>query len=137
MSDLQPRWYAVSRGNGNDGVSHIFPDYFVYTAHPFDLAEHDCIQQWKPKWREWAAEAVEVDGEADYTIRATIYEGPNGETQFGAAELIVEVFPVDQPDDDRPTYDGLTAALGTGEGIPAEPPYRAATPRQSARSSNG
>jgi hypothetical protein len=127
--ELKPRWYGLSRGNGNDGVSHNFPDYFVYTAHPFDLAEHDCIQQLRDE--AWAAENVEVEGEADYTITATLYEGPDGETAFGAAWFIVEVFPADDEDIakamadrwGRPTFNGLTAALGSGKDIPSEPPY--------------
>ena len=123
MSDLAPRWYGVSTGNGNDGVSQSYPDFYVYTRFPFELAEFHGVQQWRDE--AWAREAVEVDGEAEYTISATFYEGPEGETQFGAAEMIVEVFPVDEDDirSSKATYDGLTAALGIGEGIPPEPPY--------------
>lgn len=121
--DLKPRWYGVSTGNGNDGVSQMYPDYYVYTRFPFELAEFHGVQQWAKKHEEWARENVEVDGEADYTITATFYEGPNGETQFGAAEMIVEVFPVDEVDMGISTFDGLTAALGIDEGIPPEPPY--------------
>ena len=94
--DATPRWYGVSSGNGNDGVSHTFPDYYVRTSDPWRLAELACVTSFKAgKSREWAKENVEVDGEPDYTLSATIYEGPDGETEFGAAWLIYEVFPVD------------------------------------------
>ena len=37
--DATPVWYGVSSGNGNNGVSHLYPDYYVRTADPFRLAE--------------------------------------------------------------------------------------------------
>jgi hypothetical protein len=112
----ESKWYAVSSGNGNDGVSHMFPDYYVKTSEPWNLARAAMIASWVD--RQWAAENCEVDGEEDYTITATVYEGPEGETQFGAAEMIIEVFPVSEeelPDQTdpwhKPMYDSLDAAL--------------------------
>ena len=112
--ECTPRWYGVSSGNGNDGVSHMYPDYYVRTCEPFALARAAAIAEWKPKFYRWAADSVDVDGEAEYVISATFYEGPNGETEFGAAELIVEVFPVDAVDAEsgrRMAYDNLDEAL--------------------------
>lgn len=94
----ESRWYAVSSGNGNDGISHAFPDYYVKTNDPWTLARAAMISEWSD--RQWAAESVEVDGEEDYTIQAVIYEGPDGETQFGAAEMLIDVFPIS--DDELP-----------------------------------
>lgn len=94
----ESRWYAVSTGNGNDGVSHMFPDYYVKTNDPWLLAHAAMISEWNDRW--WAAENVEVDGGAEYNIQAVIYEGPEGETQFGAAEMLLDVFPVS--DDELP-----------------------------------
>ena len=92
--NTEPRWYAISSGNGNDGVSHTFPDYMVKTSDPYRLVELALVDQFEAgEGMAWAHEAVEVDGEAEYTISAIIYEGPEGETDFGAAWLIVEVFP--------------------------------------------
>jgi hypothetical protein len=97
--DATPVWYGVSSGNGNDGVSQLYPDYYVRTADPYRLAELAMVDTFRDgPDMVWAREAVDVDGERDYTISATIYEGPDGETEFGAAWLIVEVFPAD-PDD--------------------------------------
>lgn len=97
--DATPVWYGVSSGNGNDGVSQMYPDYYVRTADPYRLAELAMLDTFKRgKGMRWAKRNVEVDGERDYTITATIYEGPDGETEFGAAWLIVEVFPADLDD---------------------------------------
>jgi hypothetical protein len=43
---------------------------------------------------------IEVDGEAEYGIHATVHEGPRGETAFGAAWLTAELQPADDDDDD-------------------------------------
>jgi hypothetical protein len=42
---------------------------------------------------------IEVDGEAEYGIHATVHEGPRGETAFGAAWLTAELEPADDADD--------------------------------------
>lgn len=95
MTKLEPRWYGVSTGNGNDGVSHMFANYYVFTDDPWLLAHAATIDNFEPgPWRDLAVNA-DVDGEADYTISAVIYEGPEGETEFGAAVFILEVFPAD------------------------------------------
>jgi hypothetical protein len=80
--DCTPRWYAVSFGNGNDGVSHTFPDYYVRTSDPFRLAAAAMIGNFnKPAGKAFAVENTEVDGEADYTISATILNPPEDETE--------------------------------------------------------
>lgn len=110
--DATPKWYGVSSGNGNDGVSQLFPDYLVRTADPYRLAELAMVDQFKRgKGMRWAKGHVDVYGEADYTISATILEGPDGETEFGAAWLIIEVFPVDPDEHDSPTYESLQQAF--------------------------
>ena len=107
---MTARWYGVSYGNGNDGVSQFDPAYLVYTDDPYTLARAAQMAEWKD--RRWAKENTDVDGEADCGVNATVYEGPNGETQFGAAERIVSVFPV--TDVDRygcPRYDSMYTGL--------------------------
>lgn len=95
-----PRWYGVSIGNGNDGVSQLHPDYYVRTADPYATARLALILSYSGgSWRDHAAAECVTDGESDYTVYATLYEGPDGETQYGAAERCVEVFPVDPPAD--------------------------------------
>ena len=71
--DATPRLYGVSFGNGNDGVSHMFADYYVKTCDPWLLTRAATLGSFKPEFQPAANEAVEIDGEADYTIYATIY----------------------------------------------------------------
>ncbi len=73
MFDNEPRLYAVSSGNGNDGVSHMFPDYYVMTNDPYRLATLAMVSGFKKEFKEAALDACEVDGEAGYTVSATIY----------------------------------------------------------------
>src|SRR5215475_12504119 len=70
---MEKRFYGVSSGNGNDGVSHSFPDYYVLTDEPFRLAALAMVTSFNPAFRKAALEAVDINGEADYTISAMIY----------------------------------------------------------------
>ena len=119
----EKRWYGVSHGNGNDGVSQLYPDYAVMTDDPWTLAHGAMVASFQPRsaWRRLAIRDAYVDGETDYTVSACLHEGPNGETEFGAAPAIVEVFPMD---DDAVAdlearkgrislYRSLNAALGS------------------------
>lgn len=123
--EATPRWYGVSSGNGNDGVSHMHPDYYVRTNDPFRLAELAIVSSFKDEWKAKAKKAVDVDGEADYTISATIYEPldeePPEETEdeyqmsyseANGAWLIYEVFPID---DDELNWDEEGFSVGNGE----------------------
>jgi hypothetical protein len=69
-----PKWYGVSFGDGNNGVSHMFADYYVRTNDPWTLARAAMLASFKPEWQAAANEAMEIDGEADYTISAVIYD---------------------------------------------------------------
>lgn len=114
------RLYGVSSGNGNDGVSHIFADYYVRTNDPWRLARLAMVGQFKDEYLPKAIEACEVDGEADYTVQAVIYEPldfvPESEGDSycdsgnGAAHL-VDVFPEDTPRYNRMVYDSLEDAF--------------------------
>jgi hypothetical protein len=97
----EPRWYGVSFGNGNDGVSQSWPSFAVCTNEPYVLARLCLLGQFSYQRKPWANENMEVDGEADYTISATLSEGPNGETEFGAAWMICEVFPMEDDDQEQ------------------------------------
>jgi len=62
--EVTPRWFAVSSGNGNDGVSHTFPDYYCRCTAPqaFDLAGAAMISQFKPgEGYAFAVENMTVD----------------------------------------------------------------------------
>lgn len=140
-AEATPRWYGVSHGNGNDGVSQSYPDYYVRTADPYALADLACIAAFKPEWQDWACEVCDTDGDAEYTIQACIYNPPDdgegrdhsecedGEDCAGCdmcepdsdwcsangAYHITEVFPVNQDDmadSTAPEYASLREAFG-------------------------
>lgn len=106
------QWYGVSYGNGNDGVSRSHPNILVYTDDPWTLARAAMIYEWKDKV--WTNENTDLTGEDDYGVTATIYEGPNGETEFGAAYMIVEVYPITEIElntHDCTRYDSIYTAF--------------------------
>ena len=75
MSESQSKYYGVSHGNGNDGVSQLFPDYIVKTNEPYLLARLAAISDFKEgAGQVWARDNMEIDGEADYTIYASFHE---------------------------------------------------------------
>jgi hypothetical protein len=109
--DATPRWFAVSSGNGNDGVSHSFPDYYCRCTAPqaWDLAGAAMISNFQPAFYKWAVENISVDGEAEYTITACIYDPPDDETaedpdseeswsSVNGAWMLIDVFPADETD---------------------------------------
>jgi hypothetical protein len=142
---MTTKYYGVSSGNGNDGVSQLFPDYIVKTNDPFRLAELAIVSTYKPKYQQWAKDHADVDGEADYVIFATIYESygtmmERNEMQdrldamdendpeaaaladeiehFGCdyAEQIIEVFAWEGDDfKDRPVFESLEDAFAESE----------------------
>jgi len=103
------QWYGVSYGNGNDGVSHFSPNILVFTDDPWTLARAAMIFEWKDKV--WANENVDLDHNGDEMVSATIYEGPDGETEFGAAYMIVEVFAVNESEYNCIKYDSIYEAF--------------------------
>jgi hypothetical protein len=54
--------------------------------------------------RRYIIRNIEVDGEAEFSIHATVHEGPHCETAFGAAWLTAELQPADDDDDDAECY---------------------------------
>ena len=110
MSEQTARWYGVSTGDGNNGVSHMFPDYYVFTNDPWELAERAATSSLKPDTE------FEVDGDDDYTISAVVYDDPSfyddydenadySDWESGPAPFILEVFPVNQDEIDKAKAD--------------------------------
>ena len=50
----EAKWYGVSSGDGNNGVSHMFADYYVKTAEPYRLAELAVLTLFKREAIDWA-----------------------------------------------------------------------------------
>lgn len=92
--DAMPRLYGVSYGNGNDGVSHTFANFYVRTCEPYTLAAaamlsmHDAIL-------DYTAENLDVDGEAEYGISAMLLNPPDDrvdyESDLTAAQECVDI----------------------------------------------
>ena len=82
----EPKYYGVSSGDGNNGVSQLFPDYIVKTDDPWQLAYLASLSEFKAgEGQEWAKENMEIDGEEDYTIYVIFME--SAETQEERKEL--------------------------------------------------
>lgn len=116
----QAKYYAISKGDGNDGINHMFPGYIVKTSDPWRLARLASIGEFKEGegWK-WAKKHVMIDGEAEYNIQGCFLEGPDGETAVGAAWMLVDVFPADedtvrswQEDDYKLVYESLEECFG-------------------------
>ena len=96
----ETKLYGVSTGDGNNGVSHMFPDYYVRTDDPWLLARAAAYGCWKQGDWGWLSSSMEVDGEAEYTISAFTLDEPDTEHDDEAdysdtpAPFILEVFPV-------------------------------------------
>lgn len=117
-----PKLFAVSTGDGNSGVSQLYPDYYVTTADPWRLARLATVDQFKPEHMQWAIDACDTDGEEDFTIYATIYDPPgddggdDGMDSWSAnngAWMCVQVFTVAEDDvrSGSPRFDSLEEAF--------------------------
>jgi hypothetical protein len=131
--DSKARLYGVSIGNGNDGVSRMYADYYVKTDDPWRLARLAAISTFKPgAGQSWAQRHVDVDGDADFGIYATLFNPPCEDTADGeypdsdnpedeedgrnwsdgnGAWTIFEIFPEDEPRDGRPAFDSIEDAF--------------------------
>ncbi len=136
-----PRLYGVSFGDGNNGVSHMYASYYVRTNEPYILARASLIEQFKPgKGQAWARSHMDVGGEADYTIYATLDCPPCQDTEDGEypeledgqeyedAEdgrnwsehngvwMTCEVYPIDDSEsrEGYPIYESIEDAMTTG-----------------------
>lgn len=94
--------YLYRRGNGNDGN---FPRYIV------ELSNADCPYAFLSaavandyiagkRVRRHIVRNIVVDGEPEFGLNAVVYEGPEGETDFGAAWLTAALEPLTEADRD-------------------------------------
>lgn len=91
--------YGVSFGNGNDGVSQLFPNFYVRTDSPYTLAQVALADLFIARKVRAAIREMQVDGEAEYTISATLYnpwdDKDGAWCENNGAWKICEVFPAD------------------------------------------
>jgi hypothetical protein len=146
--DCTPRYWLVSYGNGNDGVSRYYPPIAVRTCDPWELARLALLYEWQPIVRQEVDDAMGVDGDAEYGIYATLYEEPGSkeppecqcdasddddadhdrycplsddyEGESGPAEMIVEVFLWDGAVA-HATLDGGYDPVDYGDAISSDP----------------
>lgn len=80
MTDnTEPRLYGVSIGDGNNGVSHTFADYYVRTADPDLLVVAAAYDEYKPKAWDFLDSELEIAEEAEYTRTVWLYDEPDFE----------------------------------------------------------
>ena len=128
--------YGVSYGDGNNGVSQMFPSFYVITDKPWTLAKLAQVSTFKPgAGKTWCLRNLDIDGEVDNTFSATLYNPPCEDTSDGeypdvedpedaedgrnwsdhsGAWSICEVFPVDEKEAKERLvniYDSLASAF--------------------------
>jgi len=100
--------YLFRAGDGNDGN---FPRHTVNlepTDYPFAALRALVLNMYKEgPTRQHIADTITTDGEAEYGVLATVYEGPNGEQAFGAAWITAELEPTDDDPDSKTLSDVL------------------------------
>ena len=109
--------YAVSSGNGNDGVSQLYPRYIVTTNEPWLLARLAAVTEFKAgHGRRWCRNNLDLDGESAYTIYAVLHDPParegRGYGEHNGAWSIWEVFPAEGEYSGKPEYDSLDDCFG-------------------------
>lgn len=86
--------YRYRRGNGNEGNFHRCYVNIPEGTCPYKallaLVANDYILG---KTRRHIEKGAQIDGESQYCLYLTVYEGPDGETDFGAAWLTAELTP--------------------------------------------
>ena len=98
------RYYEYRLGNGNDGC---YPRAIIEledNENPYAAIKAFVVNRYivGSKTRKYISKNIEIDGEKEYTIYATVYEGPKGETEIGAAWLCAEMRHI--PEDDMDDY---------------------------------
>ena len=87
--------YLYRLGDGNEGN---YPRFFVElksTDCPYAAIAAIVANRYiaRSKTRRHIVRNIETDGEPEFSINATVYEGPNGETAFDAAWITAEFEP--------------------------------------------
>jgi hypothetical protein len=88
--------YLYRRGDGNEGN---YPRGMIELKPgecPFAALRALVVNDYIPgrRVRLYIMRNIETDGEPEYGILATVYEGPEGEQAFGAAWLTAELEPL-------------------------------------------
>jgi hypothetical protein len=100
--------YQYRRGDGNEGNFTCHLVRLSDTDNPFAALRALVLNEWTLcDTRTYIAAEIQTDGDAEYGVHAWVYEGPQGETAFGAAWLTAELEPIE----DDPEADTLADVL--------------------------
>jgi hypothetical protein len=116
--DAIPHWYGVSSGNGNDGVSRTWPNYYVRTCEPYALARCAMLSEFKEgEGQTFALEAMEIDGEAEFGISAMILDPPPDGSEPNLETLQQAYDEADEDDTEavKEAYEALQEAEANAE----------------------
>lgn len=105
--------YLYREGDGNEGN---YPRFYVTLAesdNPWSAIRAIMANRYTPntKTRSHVMRESQSDGEPEYGILGTVYEGPKGETAFDAAWLTAELVPEEPNRSGLPAYDSLADAI--------------------------
>ena len=88
--------YELRLGNGNVGNYHRANIAMEDSDCPYSFMNVVFANEYLAgKYRKHAYANTVVDGEAEYTIHATIFDGPKGETEMGAAFMTASLEPTE------------------------------------------
>lgn len=121
QSCIHARTYLYRRGDGNEG-NFIRSLITLTNENPYAALRALVVNDYIAgrSVRRHIIRTIEIDGEADYRIHATVFEGPKGQTAFGAAYITAELQPLTQEDADHyrdqnvTEWKGLKSALDRG-----------------------
>jgi hypothetical protein len=103
--------YLFRAGDGNEGNFPCHTVNLADTECPFAALRALVLSMYNEgPTRQHIADTITTDGEAEYGVLATVYEGPNGEQAFGAAWITAELEPVDEDPDADTLADLLDSA---------------------------
>lgn len=92
--------FLFRMGNGNDGNYPMSVISLKHKDSPYAALTALVVNEYvlKSKQRRYVIKNIEVDGDANHSVYASVYDGPNGETEFGASYLTAELEPVKDED---------------------------------------
>lgn len=98
--------YLYRRGNGNEGNYARAVVELTADQSPYAALRAFVVNDYIPgrRVRRHIVRTIEVDGDVDFGLHAAVYEGPDGETDFGAAYLTAEFQPISADDADAIYY---------------------------------
>jgi len=93
--DHVPTTWLYRRGDGNEGNYPRFNVILEHGQSPYAAIAAIVANRYiaGSRTRRYIVKNTEIDGEAEFGILATVYDGPKGEQAFGAAWITAELSP--------------------------------------------